>query len=141
MENRVDRFLHIDGLIEHYARGHLLGNVVQMLDQLPNSVHDGNRVGVAALLHDRNIGRSLPVDAHDVGLNPVSIFRFSYVVHRYPGMSVDLQWNVPQLFHAVDQTVGIDEIVVRSHLHVARGKNQVRIVDRLDYVHRTELAR
>src|SRR5262249_15581514 len=45
-----------------------------------------------------------------------------------------------EFLHGVDQAVGVDVIVVRSHLYVTGWQNQVRFVDCADYVHRTELA-
>src|SRR5580704_9668647 len=137
----VDGFLHVDRLVEDDAGLHLLREVVEMLDELSNPVHDGDRVGVAALFHDWNVDGFLAVDADDVGLNAVRILGFADIVHRDPGVSINFEWYFTQFVHVVDEAVRIDEIIVGAHLHVARGKNQIRVVHRANHIHQAELPR
>src|ERR1700740_3015911 len=141
MQHRVDGFLHVHRLIEHDAGDHLLGNVIEVLNEGANAIDQGDRIGVPTLLHDRNVGRLLSVDANDVGLNPVSVLRFTDVAYCDPGITADCQRHSRQLIHVVDQAVGVHIVVVGAHLHVASGKNEIGTVDGSDDIHQAELPR
>src|SRR5271157_4469090 len=137
LQYRAYCLLHVHGLVKDNAGGHLLRDVVEVLDQLADTIHYRDGVGIAALLHDGNVDGFLAVNSYNVGLNPVSVLRFPHVIHRHPGVSFDLERNLAQLIHVVNQAVGVNEVVVRSHLHIARGQDQVGIVDRAHHVHKT----
>ena len=94
MQNGANCFFHVHGLIKDNAGQHLLRDVVEMLDELPNAIHNGDGVGIAALLHDRNVHRFLAVNTHNVGLDSMCIFSLTHIIHRHPGMSSDLERNL-----------------------------------------------
>ena len=137
MQYGADCLLHIHRLVKDNAGGHLLRNVVEVLDELADTIHYRNRVGVSALLHDRNVCGSLAIDSHHVGLNLMRVLRLSYVVYRDPGVSFHFERNLAQLVHVVNQAVRVNKVIVGPHLHVACRQNQIRIVDRAHHVHQT----
>ena len=62
----------------------LLRDIEQMADQVADAVHHLDGVGVAALLHDRDVGGLLAVHAHDVVLNLAGVLGLADVAHRDP---------------------------------------------------------
>ena len=52
-----------------------------------------------------------------------------------------LDRNVVQILNILHQAVGVDVIIVGPILDVARGQNQIAVVDRIDHVHEAQLAR
>ena len=62
----------------------LLGKVEQMPSQFADVVDYLDGVGIAALLHDRNVGRLLAVDANNVVLKLAGVFGLADIAHRNP---------------------------------------------------------
>ena len=56
MPDGFNRLLHEDRLVEKQFRFHLLRNIVKMSQQFADPIDNLNRVGIAALLQNRNIG-------------------------------------------------------------------------------------
>ena len=135
VQHRIDCFFHVHGLIEDNAGLHLLRDVIQVLDELTHAIHHRDGVGVAALLHDGNVGGALPIDANDVVLDLVRVLRFAYIVYRDPRVALYFERKFAQLLHVVDEAVGVNKVVVGPHLHVARGQNQVGVVDCAHHIH------
>ena len=85
MQHGLDGFLHEDGLVENDCRSSIaagMSNRCAIRSRTPFDDLDG--VGVAALLHDGDVGGLLAVDADDVVLNLVGVLRFADVADRDP---------------------------------------------------------
>ena len=107
-----------------------------------HAVDDGDRVGVAALLHHRQERRPLAVHLDDVVLDLVGVLGVADVAdahHRAVGRR--LERNPVDVGHVPELAVREDRVVVRPDLHVARRQNQVRVVDGAHHVHRAHLVR
>ena len=72
-------------------------------------------------------------------MNLVGIFCLADIVHRNPGTSHGLHWDFAQLLHVVDQAIGVDVVIERSHLHVAGRQDEVGSVHSIYDVHRAQL--
>ena len=125
MHDRVQRLFHEHRLIEHDARCQLLRQIEQMLRQRTHVVHYLDRVGVAALLHDRDVGRFLPVDPDDVVLQLARILRLCHVAQRHPALAHRFHRNAVEVFDILYEAVRINVVIVRPDLHIARGQNQI----------------
>ena len=141
VEQRLDRALDEQRLVEHDLRRQLLRHVDQAADQILHAVDDGDGVGVAALLHHRQVDRRLAVDGHDVVLDLVAVLGAADVAHRDRRSADGLQRDAVDVGNGAELAVGEDGVVERPDLHVARRQNQVRVVDRADHVHRAHLVR
>src|ERR1019366_1659935 len=75
---RVDGIANIRSLAEDRLELHPAGEVGNLLQYVLDAVDDRNRVG-AALLENRDIDRTLTIDAHDVLLNLCRVLRVSHV--------------------------------------------------------------
>ncbi len=78
-------------LIEHYPGDQLPGNIEQMLNGVLDTIHNGDGVGVAALLEDRHVDRSLAVDAHQIGLDLLGVLGISDILYSHGGLPDSLQ--------------------------------------------------
>src|SRR6185312_15193415 len=125
MQDGLNRLLHEHRLIEKNAGRELFGNIVQSAEQLTNTVHDGNRIRIPTLLHDRDVSGLLAVYPDNVVLNRVSILGVANIFNRYPRITVGLDGNVIQHAHIRHQAVGIYVIIEWPKLYVTRGQNQI----------------
>jgi hypothetical protein len=73
---------HERRLIEHDLRHELLRHVEQVGDRSLDAVDHRDRVGIAALLEDRQINGRLPVNAHNVVLDLRRVLRLTDVGHH-----------------------------------------------------------
>ena len=85
-----------------------------VLDPIDNR----NGVGVATLLEDRQINRSLTVDPHNVVLNLVSIFGVAHVLDVDRRLTNDFQRHIVDVVDRVELTVGIDVVIDRPDRHI-----------------------
>ena len=141
VEQRLDRALDEQRLIEHDLRRQLLRHVHQPADQILHAVDDRDRVGVAALLHHRQVDRRLAVDGHDVVLDLMGVLGAADVAHGHRRAADGLQRNAVDVGNRAELAVGEDGVVERPDLHVARRQNQVGVVDGAHHVHRAHLVR
>src|ERR1019366_10639985 len=82
-----------------------------------------------------------PRNAHDVVLCGTGILSITNIADAHPGAANGLKRHVIQLRHVVDQTVGVDVIVVRPHFDVACRQNEVLIVHGVYDIHHAEIPR
>src|ERR1035438_3784299 len=141
VQNRLDGLLHEDRLIEKKIGFHLLWDIVQVSKQVGYTVYDLNRVRIAALLQNRNVGGFLPGHSHDVVLSGIGVFGLADVADADPGIPYGFQGNIVQLRHVIDQTVGIQVLIERTHFYVAGGQDQVLVVHGAHNVHYAEVPR
>src|SRR4029077_6548111 len=122
-------------LVKDNASDELLGNVNEVLESVLDAIHDGDGVGVPALLQDWQIYRRLAVHPNDVGLNGVSIHGFADIADENGGLADCFQR------HAVDElcggrlAVGVQVVIDGTDLNVAGGENEVALVDGAHHVH------
>ena len=84
MKQGLDGFLHKRRLIEYDRRLQLFRNIVEMRNRIANALNYRDRVGISALLHNRQIDRPLTIDAHHVVLDLVGVLRLANVAYRDP---------------------------------------------------------
>ena len=113
MEHGIQRFFHEHRLVEDDAGLQLAGEIEEMSGEIADVVHHLNGIGIAALLHDRNVGGFLAVDADDVVLQLAGVLGLADVADRNPLCAHRLQRQVVQVLDVLDQAVGVDVIVVR----------------------------
>jgi len=82
VQQRFDRSLDEQRLIEHYVRLHFRRNIDNLLELVPDAVDDSDRVRIATLLQYRKVNRPLSVNPHDVVLQGFGILRDADVADR-----------------------------------------------------------
>ena len=116
-----------------------LGISTQMLERFLDAVNDGDGIGVAALLQNREVNGRLTVHTHDVGLNGVGVHGVADIPDEHGGLADRFQG------HAVDElggrclAVGIQIVIDGSDFDVAGGKNEIALVDGANHVHGAQL--
>ena len=84
VDDILHRNLDEDRLIKDHIGFEDGGNVEEVRNGLFDTVHDGDRVGIAALLEYRDVDGVLAVYANDVGLELPPVFRVTNIsdLHR-----------------------------------------------------------
>ena len=128
-----------DGLVEDYLSLEDGGNIDEMFEGGPHAIDDRDGITIAALLEDGNVYGALAIDAHNVGLNGAGVFCVSDIRDKNRAQTDGFERNAIDFFRGGQLAVGIDVVITIANLYVAGGKNQVRIVYRVHYVHQAEL--
>ena len=126
-------------LIEDDRSLELLRDIEEMSRGFADSVDDGDRVGITALLEDRNVDGVLPVDAHDVGLELAAIDCMTNVAHEDGSVADCLERDAVDVVGRRHLAIGVDVVVLRADADVSCGQNQIGVVDRMDDIHDAEL--
>ena len=139
MQQGLDRRAYETRLIEHHIRLHCRRNINQMSDGPTDAVHHGDGVRISALLHHRKIDGTLPVNMDHVVLQSMGILKRSHVRHQNRILAVHFDGILAGILQ-IELCIRIDVVVQISDLNVACGKNNVRLVERSNDVHRTNLS-
>jgi len=141
MFQRIDGLSDVGCLAEDRVEPYPLRHPGDLRQHAFDAVDDRDGVG-AALLENRDVDRTLSVDAHDVLLDLGSVLGVANVAHvngllPFP----NLDRNVVDIIRVVDHRVAVNEVVLRADLRVARRDDQVRAVERMHHVHRGQPTR
>src|SRR5579859_7659168 len=114
-----------------------------MLKRVFNALDNGDGVGVAALLENRQIDGALTVNANNVGLDGLRVNGFAHVADKHGRLRLadGLQRHGVDIGCRGRLAVGVEVVVVRANLHVAGGENQVGVIDFAHDVHGAQLMR
>ena len=122
-------------MVENHVADQLRRHVEQARDYILHAIHHRDGIGVAALLQDRKIDGPLAVHAHHVGLDLLRVLGDPDVGHAHRRRLHRPNREVVDLRDAAKLAVGVDAVVQRTDLDVARRQNQVGIVHRPHHVH------
>ena len=114
------------------------GTSTRCADGLADAIDHGNRVRIAALLHHREIDRTLPVHVNHVVLQSVSVFELADIRHQDRILAVHLDGILIRVLQ-IELRVRIDVVVQVPDLHVAGRKNDVGLAQRPHHIHRADL--
>ena len=112
-ENGRDRLLDEYRLVEHDVCLELRRNVAKGLNRFANSVHDRNRVCIAALFLDGNVNRLLAIHADDVVLHIGAIHGVSNIRDENRLLTFRFQRNFVQGLRVRDLRIGVNVLVDR----------------------------
>ncbi len=87
----LDRAANERRLVEGHLGDELLRHVQQVRDAVLDTVDHGDRIGIASLLHDREIHGGLPVHPHDVVLDLRGVFSLADVGDQHGRVADGLQ--------------------------------------------------
>ena len=141
MQQVLDRHLHERRLIKHHLRHQLFGYIDQLRQRVPDSVDHRNRVAVSTLLQNRQIHRPLPIHAHNVRLNLLRILRMPDIADQHRCLPHRLDRHLINLVRVRNLAIGVQVVIDRPDLHVARGQNEVALVHRAHHIHHRQLVR
>src|SRR5215472_19013121 len=102
-----------------------------MLEAPFDSIHDGDRVGIAALFEDRHVDGPLTVYSNNVGLAGLCIHCSANVANKYRGLRLAdrFQRHGVDVGRAWSLAVGVKVVVEWPNFYVASRKNQLGVVD------------
>ena len=95
--------LTIGRLVEDDGGLQALGDAAEAADHGADTIHDLNGIGVAALLHDREVYRTLAVHADDVVLDLVRILGLTHVADRDPTLADGFDRYAIEFVDFIDQ--------------------------------------
>jgi len=139
VDNIFDCQLDECRLVEDHVRLEDGWNIEQVRNGLLDSIDDGDRVRIAALLQDGNVDGVLPVDTHDVGLELSTVLCLSDIADHHRGIADGFQRKIVDLVHDGNLTIGIDVVVLHANANIAGGKNQIGLVERIHHIHDAHL--
>jgi len=128
-----------DRLVEDDVGDEGFRDVDEVLEGGPDSIDDGDGVGIATLLENGEIDGALAVDTDQVVLDLGGILGFADVADEDGGISGGLERQAVHIGHIPELAVGIDVVVEVADADIACGEDEVGIVDRADDVHHREL--
>src|SRR5215469_4896024 len=139
VQQSLDSLFHEGRLVKDDGGLQLLWDVEQVADGITYAIHHLNGVGVASLLHDGQVDRTLAIDAHHVVLNLIGIFGLADIISGYPRIALGLNGNLPQMVQVADEAVRVDVIVEGADLHVAGRQDEIEVVDCVYSIHGAQL--
>src|SRR5581483_5801840 len=140
MQKSLDRGADETGLVEHDIGLHCRGNVDEVGYRISDSVDYRDRVRIAALLHHRQIDRTLAVHMDGVVLERVRILELPDVGHQHRVCAVHFDRILAGVLE-IELGVRVDVVVQIPDLHVTGGKDYVRLTQAPHNVHRADLSR
>ena len=141
MDQRADRLLDKLRLVKYDAGCELPGHIEKVRGHLPHGIHNCNRIGIASLFHDREINGRLSVHADHIRLDRVGVSSGADVSDRHVGTADRLERNAVDVGHMLDLAVGVNIVVIRPDLGVARRQDQVGVVHGANHIHHAEPVR